>query len=181
MFLLTRNFMIRSILMGLVAGMRSMMPIAVVSWAAGRNSRSSHTGLPSILSSPGVSKVTLALAAAELLDDKMRSAPDRTIAPGSFARVVTGAIAGAAAAPSRDRRLDAVRGATVAVGTAYLTLALRKQAIHKGRAASTGLIEDAVALGIHFGLPTPRNRQSLSNSTAAQIVFVPEPSTRPAI
>ncbi len=93
--------MIRSILMGLVAGMRSMTPIAVISWAARRNLPSGHNTPLSILSSPAVSKVTLALAAAELLGDKMRSAPDRIIIPGILARVVTGAIAGAAVAPRR--------------------------------------------------------------------------------
>jgi uncharacterized membrane protein len=140
--------MIRSILMGLVAGMRSMTPLAVVSWAARRDSASSHPGPLSLLSSPGVSKVTLALAAAELLGDKLHSAPDRIITPGILARVATGAIAGAAVAPSRDRTLGAVLGATVAVGSAYLTLALRKRAIrHRGQ-TSTGLIEDALALGV---------------------------------
>jgi uncharacterized membrane protein len=91
--------------------------------------------------------MTLALAAAELVGDKMRSAPDRIIIPGILARVVTGAIAGAAAAPSRDRRLGAVVGATVAVGAAYLTFELRKRAIRKCGQTSTGLIEDAIALG----------------------------------
>jgi uncharacterized membrane protein len=150
--------MIRSILMGLVAGMRSMTPIAVISWAARRNLPSSQTPPLSILSSPAVSKVTLALAAAELLGDKMRSAPDRIIVPGILARVATGAIAGAAVAPRQDRPLGAVLGATVAVGAAYLTFRLRKYAIRNGGQTSTGLIEDAVALSAalwvaHAGRP----------------------------
>ena len=106
-----------------------------------------HTSPLSNVISPAVSKVTLALAAAELLGDKMRSAPDRIITPGILARVATGAIAGAAVAPSRDRTLGAVLGATVAVGAAYLTLALRKRAIRDRGQTSSGLIEDAVALG----------------------------------
>jgi uncharacterized membrane protein len=139
--------MIRSVLMGVVAGMRSMTPLAVVSWAARRQPPAGlDTALP-MLSSPTVSKVTLALAAAELLGDKMRSAPDRIIAPGILARVATGAIAGAAVAPSRDRPLGAVLGATVAVGAAYFTLALRKRSIRDRGQTSSGLIEDAVALG----------------------------------
>ena len=150
--------MIRSILMGLVAGMRSMTPIAVISWAARRNLPSGHNTPLSILSSPAVSKVTLALAAAELLGDKMRSAPDRIIVPGILARVVTGAIAGAAVAPREDRPLGALLGATVAVGAAYLSFRLRKNAILNGGQASTGLIEDAVALSAallvaHAGRP----------------------------
>jgi uncharacterized membrane protein len=139
--------MIRSILMGLVAGMRSMTPLAVVSWAARRQPPSTHTTPLSMLSSPAVTKVTLALAAAELIGDKMRSAPDRIITPGILARVATGAIAGAAVAPSRDRTLGAILGATVAVGSAFLTLALRRRAIRNRGQTSSGLIEDAAALG----------------------------------
>jgi len=138
--------MIRSILMGFVAGMRSMTPIAVISWAARYRPPSSHTAAPSMLSSPAVSRVTLALAAAELLGDKMRSAPDRIIVPGMLARVVTGAVAGAAVAPRQDRPLGAVLGATVAVGAAYLTFQLRKRAIRRNGQTSTGLIEDALAV-----------------------------------
>lgn len=102
--------------------------------------------------------MTLALAAAELFGDKMRSAPDRIIAPGILARVVTSAIAGAAVARRQDRPLGAVLGATVAVGAAYLTFQLRKHAIRNRGQASTGLIEDAVALSAalwvaHAGRP----------------------------
>ena len=100
-----------------------------------------------MLSSAAVSKVTLALAAAELLGDKMRFAPDRIITLGILARVATGAIAGAAVAPSRARTLGAVLGASVAVGVAYVTLALRKRAIRDRGQTSSGLIEDAVTLG----------------------------------
>ena len=150
--------MIRSILMGLVAGMRSMTPIAVISWAARRSLPSSQSAPPTILSSRAVSNVTLALAAAELLGDKMRFAPDRIIVPGILARVVTGAIAGAAVAPRRDRPLGAVLGATIAVGAAYLTFQLRKHAMRNGAQASTGLIEDAIAVSAalwvaHAGRP----------------------------
>jgi len=53
---------------------------------------------------PRISKVAFALAAAELLGDKMRSAPDRTITPGILARIATGAIAGMAVAPLREQR-----------------------------------------------------------------------------
>jgi uncharacterized membrane protein len=116
-----------------------------------------------MLSLPAVSKVTLALAAAELLGDKMRFAPDRIVTPGILARVATGAIAGAAVAPSRDRPLGAVLGATVAVGAAYLTLALRKRAIRGSGQTSSGLIEDAVAVGAalwvaHAGQHKDRSR-----------------------
>jgi len=139
--------MIRSILMGVVAGMRSMTPIAVISWAAKRQPASSRPTSLSMLSAPAVSKVTLALAAAELFGDKMRASPDRTSTPGILARVATGAIAGAAVAPFRDRTRGAVLGASMAVGAAYVTLAIRKRAIRDRGQTCSGLIEDAVTLG----------------------------------
>jgi len=43
--------------------------------------------------------------------------------------------------------VGAVLGATVAVGAAYLTLALRKRAIRENGQTFSGLIEDAVASG----------------------------------
>jgi len=53
--------------------------IAVISWAAQRSRPSKQGRIPKILSSPRASKVALALAAAELIGDKMPSAPDRII------------------------------------------------------------------------------------------------------
>jgi uncharacterized membrane protein len=153
--------MIRSIVMGVVAGMRSMTPVAVISWASRRNTPSTHNSKRPLLTSPVISKVTLALAAAELLGDKLRSAPNRIIAPGILARVATGAIAGAAVAPSRERRLGAVLGATVAVGAAYVTFALRQRAMRNGGQASTGLIEDAVALSAALWIAYARRSDDL--------------------
>jgi uncharacterized membrane protein len=41
----------------------------------------------------------LAMGIGELFDDKMKSAPDRTVFPGLVARVMSAGIAGAALAP----------------------------------------------------------------------------------
>jgi uncharacterized membrane protein len=142
--------MIRSLFMGMVAGMRSLTPMAVLSWAAQQSPRSNHTHWPGLLSSPRVSKVAFALAAAELLGDKMRSAPDRIITPGILARIATGAIAGMAVAPPREQRLGAVLGATAAVGAAYVSFGIRQRAIRSRGQTSTGLIEDALAIGAAF-------------------------------
>jgi uncharacterized membrane protein len=122
--------MIRPILIGIVAGMRSLTPIAVISWAAQRSQPSMQGQLPEILSSPRASKVALALAAAELLGDKIPSAPDRIITPGLLVRIATGAVAGTAVAPREEQYTGAVLGATAAVLAAYASF-----------------IEDALAVG----------------------------------
>ncbi|WP_420140673.1 hypothetical protein [Sphingomonas sp.] len=91
-----------------------MTPLAAVSVAAASGRLPKDSGAPPLLDHPAVVAGTLALAAGELGGDKMRSAPDRSIAPGSAARVMTGAIAGAAQAPPRHRLRAGARGAGAA-------------------------------------------------------------------
>ena len=132
--------MIRSVLIGIVAGMRSLTPIAVISW----------------LSSPRASKVAVAMAAAELLGDKLPFAPDRIVTAGILARVATGAFAGMAVAPRREQYLGAVLGATAAVVAAYASFGLRQRAMRRGGQTATGLIEDALALAAAVLVTRPR-------------------------
>jgi uncharacterized membrane protein len=138
--------MIRSLLIGLVAGARSMTPLAAVSAAAVSGRLPKDNGAPPLLDHPAVVAGTLALAAGELGGDKMRSAPDRIIAPGIAARVMTGAIAGAALAPRRQRLLAGAVGAGAAVAASYVTFALRMRAMRRYGQTSTGLVEDALAI-----------------------------------
>ena len=138
--------MIRSLLMAAVAGQRSMTPLAVIALAA-RHGTLPDNGAVRFLAHPLVATGALALAAGEMLGDKLPSAPDRIIAPGLAARVVTGAIAGAALARRGERRDAAVLGAAVAVVAAYLGFGARVRAMRRFGQLSTGLVEDAVTLG----------------------------------
>ena len=139
--------MIRSVLIGAVAGMRALTPLAAVADAARRDALPRGNGAPALLARPLVAAGTLVLAAGELAGDKMRSAPDRIVTPGIAARLVTGALAGAALAPRDRRALAAATGAVAAVGSAYLTWALRMRAMRRWGQTGTGLIEDAVTVG----------------------------------
>ncbi|MEH3035462.1 MAG: DUF4126 domain-containing protein [Sphingomonas adhaesiva] len=138
----------RSIVLGAVAGMRAMTPLAVVANAV----RSAELGrgggmLPRLMARPLLSAGALALAAGEMAGDKMASAPDRIVTSGMIARTATGALAGAAAAPRDRRALGAVLGATAAIGAAYATFHLRIIAQRRYGQSATGAIEDALALG----------------------------------
>lgn len=84
---------------------------------------------------------------AELSGDKMPTAPDRIVPPGIAARVVTGAIAGAALAPRAERRRGAVYGAVAATVASFPTWAARKFAMVRYSQTATGLIEDALVVG----------------------------------
>lgn len=139
--------MLRSILIGAVAGMRAMTPLAAVSDAAARGALPADTGAPALLGNPLVHAGTAAIALGELAGDKMKSAPDRITAPGIAARLVTGAIAGAALAPREQRNVAALAGAGAAVAAAYLTFHARMRAMRRFGQTPTGLVEDAVTVG----------------------------------
>lgn len=139
--------LIHSILMGAVAGMRAMTPLAAVTNAARTGTLPADNGAPGLLSNPLASAGMLALAGGELLGDKMKTAPDRIVPAGMVARVATGMIAGAALAPHRQRGIGALLGAGTAVGMAYLTFNLRIRAIARYGQTPTGAVEDAITVG----------------------------------
>lgn len=137
-----------SALIGAVASARSMTPMASI--AAARLLGHRTPGGLALLDRPLFRAGALALGAGELFGDKMKTAPDRTVALGLIARVMSAGIAGAALAPRGHEK----EGATVAVATAvplaYVTLAGRKRAMDDLGQTRSGLIEDAlvVAAGV---------------------------------
>lgn len=137
-----------SVLIGAVASARSMTPMATLAAArlAGR-----HTpGRLLLVDDPVVRVGALAMGAGELLGDKMKTAPDRTVFLGLLARVLSAGIAGAALAPHGRERTGAALAIATAVPLAYLTLAGRKRAMARIGQTRSGLIEDAfiVAAGV---------------------------------
>ena len=137
---------IQSALIGGVAGSRSMTPLAAVSIAAWRGTLPKDNGAPEILAHPLVAAGTVALAAGELLGDKLPSAPDRIVIAGLLARMATGAIAGAALAPRSQRTLAAAIGAASAVAASYPTFHARMRAMEDHGQTATGLVEDAAVI-----------------------------------
>ncbi len=138
--------MLRSLLIGLVAGSRSMTPLAAVALADRTRRLPRDNGAPGFLDSPWVQAGAVAMAVGELFGDKMRSAPDRIVAPGIAARLVTGAIAGAALAPKDQRPAAMVVGAAAAVAASYVTFNLRMRALRRYGQTPSGLVEDALTL-----------------------------------
>jgi uncharacterized membrane protein len=139
--------MIRSFLIGLVAGSRALTPLATVSDAARQGVLHTDSRASSLLARPIVGAGLKVLAAGELWGDKLHSAPDRIAPAGIGARLVTGGLAGAALAPRHRAVAGALLGATAAVGAAYLTFAARRRAMHRFGQTSTGLVEDALTVG----------------------------------
>ncbi len=139
-----------SALIGAVASARSMTPMAALATARLAGERT--PGRLVLLDHPPFKFGALAMGVGELFGDKMKSAPDRTVPLGLFARVMSAGIAGAALAPSGRERA----GAAVAVGTAvplaYLTLAGRKQVMARVGQTRSGLVEDALIVAAGFAV-----------------------------
>ena len=148
--------MLRSFLIGLVAGQRGMAPLAAIATATRRGETPVQLPLQSLLRSPVIAAGTAALAAAEMAGDKMKSAPDRIVPIGLAVRSITASYAGAALAPG-DRRMT---GAVVAMGTAlaasYIGWRLRCAAMHRFGQTATGFVEDAIVLGSGIAIANPR-------------------------
>jgi uncharacterized membrane protein len=133
-----------SALIGAVASARSMTPMATLAVArlAGRRT----PGQLVLLDRPLLRIGALAMGVGELLGDKMKSAPDRTVFLGLLARVLSAAIAGAALAPRDRQRAGAAVAVAVAVPLAYATLAVRQRAMSRSGQTRSGLLEDALVV-----------------------------------
>lgn len=138
--------MLHSLLIGALAGQRALTPIAAVSVVAARGELPNDNGAPLLLGRPWVSAGLLALAVAEMVGDKWRKAPDRTVLSGSTARFLTAALAGAALAPRAQRRKAALGAGLTAFAASHLGLAARLRAMRRWSQARTGFVEDALVL-----------------------------------
>jgi uncharacterized membrane protein len=148
-----------SALIGAVASARSMTPMATL--AAARLAGENTPGRLALLDHPLFKFGALAMGAGELMGDKMKSAPDRTVFLGLLARVMSAGIAGAALAPKGREKVGAALAVGTAVPLAYLTLQGRKKAMAKVGQTPSGIVEDVlvVAAGIATVFLTVRRQR----------------------
>jgi uncharacterized membrane protein len=121
--------------LGTVAGMRAMLPMAALGLRLRRLRRA---------------RVPLALAAAgELVYDKLPVASERTALPLLAARVVNGALAGGLLFRRRDARaaIGAAVGAAAAIVSAFVTHRLRRLASQRVPPTAAAVGEDLLAAG----------------------------------
>ena len=136
----------RSLLIGLVAGQRAMTPLAVLAGAARDGRLDADAPGATLLAHPLVAAGAVALAAAEMAGDKMKTAPDRIVPAGLAARLATSTFAGAALAEPGQRRRGAAIAAVTAVASSYLGWRLRCAAMRRWGQTATGAVEDALVL-----------------------------------
>jgi uncharacterized membrane protein len=130
---------------GVVAGLRSMTAPAVVSWAGPAPNSSLQ-----FLKSKTSSKVFSALAAGELVMDKLPSTPNRTSPGPLIGRIASGAFCGAALCSSARRSvaLGAALGGLGAIAGSFAGYHLRRQIHRRFHTPDTAiaLVEDALAI-----------------------------------
>lgn len=151
-----------SALIGAVASARSMTPMAAI--AAARWAGREVPGRLWVLNHPAAQAGAVVMGVAELFGDKMKSAPDRTVFLGLFARVLSAGIAGAALAPRGRERSGAALAVVTAVPLATLTLSVRRRVMSRISQTRSGLIEDAVvvvAAAVLVALSTARTTRTV--------------------
>lgn len=139
---------VAALLIGVIAGLRAMMAPAAVSWAAHLGYLHIETGWLTWLGYRFTPWILSLAALAELVTDQLPSTPSRTVPPQFVARVVTGALSGAAVASGGGSGLAAfVAGAIGAVaGTLGGAAARGALARAFGSDRSAALFEDAIAI-----------------------------------
>jgi uncharacterized membrane protein len=136
---------------GLIAGLRSMTAPAVVCWAVHLNWLDLHGTRLVLLGSPETVAIVTLLAIGELVADKLPSTPNRTTAFPLFARVLMGALCGAAicVGGGASIRTGAAIGAVAGVAGAFAGYSVRHALVQNLKLPDgvVAVAEDLIATG----------------------------------
>ena len=137
-----------ALLIGVVAGLRSMTAPAVVAWAAFLGWIDLHGTWASWVANVITVVVLTILAVAELVGDKLPKTPLRTAPLGFGARLVTGGFAGAVLGAWPHWTFTALGAGVIGavLGTLGGYQARKRLAAVAGRDLPIALLEDAVAI-----------------------------------
>jgi uncharacterized membrane protein len=135
-------------LIGVVAGLRALTPVAVASWAAQLGRLPLANTWLAFLGYTATPYICSVLAVGELINDKLPKTPSRKIPPSFATRVVTGALSGAALTTGLGSPIaGAVAGALGAVaGTLGGAEFRARLAGAFGNDLPAALLEDAIAI-----------------------------------
>ncbi len=142
------TFYLAALLLGVIAGLRAVTPVAAVSWAASLGILK-LTGTPlGFLGAAVTPWIVSALAVGEMINDKLPNTPSRKVPIQFGGRIVSGGLAGAAVGLSAGALLPGVvLGAAGAVaGTLGGAWARGRLAAVFGRDLPAALVEDVVAV-----------------------------------
>lgn len=140
--------LVLALLIGAVAGLRSLTAPAVMAWAAALHWINLDGTWAHWLSHPVTVAILTVLAVGELATDKLPKTPARTATPSFVARIVTGAFAGAVLGTAWGYPWSAL-GAGI-VGAVLGTLggyeARTRLVASRGHGLPIALLEDGVAV-----------------------------------
>ena len=143
-------FLLASLLIGFVAGLRSMLAPAAIAWAG-------HLGVIDLsgtalrfMATPIFLALFSFLALGELIADKLPFIPKRTAAVPLLFRIGSGALCGAGVAAPYSLGVGAIVGALGAIIGAFAGYYTRRRLVHQMglRDLFVALGEDALALGL---------------------------------
>ena len=143
-----------AVLIGIIAGLRSITAPAAASWAATLGWLKVHGTPAAFLANPWTPYVLTVLAVGELINDKLPRTPSRKMAGPFIGRIFTGALSGAAiGATGGEWMFGAGAGAVGAViGTLGGAAARARLTVAFGKDLSAALLEDLVAVGGAFAI-----------------------------
>jgi uncharacterized membrane protein len=139
-----------ALLMGVVAGSRSMLAPTAVAWAAWLGRLEAGGGWLLVFGHPMARWIWSALSAGELVTDQLPFTPSRTVPIQFGGRIVSGGLCGAAiGAAAGSAHLGGVAGIVGAVIGTLGGRALRgRMAAAFGNDHPAALVEDALALAL---------------------------------
>jgi uncharacterized membrane protein len=141
-----------SLLIGIVAGLRTMMAPTAVSWAARFGWLNlSPTGL-AFLGYAFTPWILSVLALGELVADQLPTTPSRTVPMQFSARILTGGLSGAAIGAAHGRLVVGLIAGVIGavIGTLGGRACRARLAAAFGKDQPAAFIEDAVAIGGAF-------------------------------
>jgi len=143
-----------ALLIGIVAGLRSLTAPAVVAWGAHVGWLNLHGSPVAFIGSTTAVAIFSLLAIGELVADKLATTPKRTALAPLLARIITGGLCGAClcAAAGKPLLLGALLGGTGGVIGAFLGYQTRKRLVRDLhiRDFVVAVCEDLLAVGLAF-------------------------------
>ena len=146
------SVLISAFVLGVACGLRAMIGLAAVSWAAGSQLLPLQGTWLSFLGNRVTPYITSLLAIGEMINDKLPKTASRLVPPQFGARIVMGAFAGTAIGLSHGHLAMGILCGVVGsvVGTLAGARARAFAAKLFGRDLPAALLEDVVAIAIAF-------------------------------
>jgi uncharacterized membrane protein len=145
--------MFLAFLLGITAGLRSLTPLAAVSWAARLGWLRLETTSLAFLGFSATPYILTALALAELINDKLPKTPSRKAPVPFAARIITGTLSGAAFGMAMQPPVGGLLpGALGAVAGTLGGYEFRKRLVTAtgGKDLPIALLEDVIAIVVAF-------------------------------